>query len=453
MLQFYNTLSKKKEIFKPIQNKRVGMYNCGPTVYDYAHLGNLRAFVFVDILRRTLEWNGYTVKQVMNITDVGHLVTDTDEGEDKMTKGLKREGKPVTLEAMHELADTYIQAFKNDLSLLNIETPTELPRASDHIAEQINLIKTLADKGFTYTTDDGVYFDTTKAKKYGAFGDLTKQETARIERNTQKKNYRDFALWKYSDALGWDSPWGMGFPGWHIECSAMSMKYLGETFDIHTGGIEHIPIHHTNEIAQSESATGKPLAHYWLHNEHLLVNGGKMAKAEGTGITLQDLIDKGYDPLSYRYLLLGSHYRTPANFTWQALDAASTALKKLHDRIAELDGHDKPHEIYVQKFTTAINDDLNTPEGLAVLWNLLKDSDVSDAQKKATALACDTVFGLNLQKAKTIEIPRAVQKLVDEREVARKEDDWQAADTLREKIKKLGYNVRDTDEGPKVKKI
>lgn len=290
MLYLTNTLTKQKELFVPLNEKNVGMYNCGPTVYDYAHIGNLRAYVFADILRRTLEYAGYTVNQVMNITDIGHLSSDADDGEDKMTRGLKREGKPLTLEAMKELADFYAEAFKKDLSWLNIEMPHHMPKASEHIAEDIALIQKLEARGFLYTTSDGVYFNTEKDPHYGKLGGLSdiNEAQARIHAQSEKKSPRDFAVWKKNDVLGYESPWGKGFPGWHMECSAMSMKYLGETFDIHTGGIDHIPVHHNNEIAQSENATGKPYVRTWLHNAFVTVPSGKMAKSEGTGLTLAD---------------------------------------------------------------------------------------------------------------------------------------------------------------------
>lgn len=455
MLKLYNTLSREKEVFKPIEEGQVGMYNCGPTVYDFAHIGNLRAYIFADTLRRTLEWNGYSVRQIMNITDFGHLTSDGDTGEDKMMKGLKRENMPLTLVAMRELSTTYMHAFVEDLKTLNIEQPTSLPRASDHIPEQIDIIKGLEAKGFTYMTRDGIYFDTSKDIDYGKLGGLsdTDEQHTRIEKNTEKKQVQDFALWKFNNELGWDSPWGKGFPGWHLECSAMSMKYLGSHFDIHTGGIDHIPIHHNNEIAQSESFTGEPFVNYWLHNGFITIHKERMAKSTGGFITREDIEKKGFTPLAYRYLVLSAHYRSPLDFTWEALEAAQNALDKLYQRFEELDCHAGDLDnTYIQAFTDTINDDLGTPECLAILWKLIKDSSVSCEDKKSTLLAFDTVLGLNLDMPR-IDIPEEIQTLVEKREQARKEKNWDASDTIREKIKQLGFTVKDTDSGPKILKL
>lgn len=454
MLKLTNTLGGKKETFKPIKPKVVCMYNCGPTVYDYAHIGNLRSYVFADILRRTLEFDGYSVKQVVNITDLGHLSSDADEGEDKMTKGLKREGKPLTLEAMKELASFYADRFNEDLHDLNIERPTVEPKASEHIAEDIDLIKRLEEKGFIYKTSDGLYFDTAKDSDYGKLGKIqlnADEDISRIGPNKEKKNQKDFAVWKFNDKLGFPSPWGKGFPGWHIECSAMSMKYLGETFDIHTGGIDHISIHHNNEIAQSESATGKPYVHYWLHNAFLVIEGGKMAKSEGNFIRLQTLKDKGVSPLSYRYWLLTGRYNTPMTFSWEALEAAQNAYNKLKERLQEF-GNEKSstNKEYLKKFTNKINDDLDTPAALALVWEVLADKNLSDADKKTTVLEFDKVLGLNLATIKTETISTDIQKLADEREAARKKKDWKKSDDLRAEIENKGYTIKDTDTGPKI---
>jgi cysteinyl-tRNA synthetase len=313
MIKLYNSLTRKVEDFVPLDASLIRMYNCGPTVYDYVHIGNLRAFFTADLVRRSLEWSGYEVKQVMNVTDVG-IGGDNDEGEDKIIKGLKREGKEINLEAMKELTDFYTERFKEDIAKLNIETPHVMPRASEHIAEDIELISTLEGKAFAYTTSDGVYFDTSKDPNYGKLGGLSGAEPeARIEANVEKRNSRDFALWKFNSNLGYPSPWGQGFPGWHIECSAMATKYLGQSFDIHTGGIDLAPIHHNNEIAQSENACGCQFAHYWIHNGFLNLQGEKMAKSEGNVFTLKTVSEKGYTPLAYRYFLLQAHYRSPAN--------------------------------------------------------------------------------------------------------------------------------------------
>ncbi|MEX2368801.1 MAG: cysteine--tRNA ligase, partial [Candidatus Paceibacterota bacterium] len=332
-LRLFNTMSREKEVFVPVDpGQPVRMYNCGPTVYNFAHIGNLRAFVFADTLRRTLEANGYEVKQVINITDVGHLVSDGDEGQDKMTKGLEREGLPITLAAMQQLGEKFFTAFKGDLEKLHIKKPSYFPKASEHIKEDIALIEILESKGFTYKTADGIYFATDNLSDYGKLAgkQLTEDDNqARVE-NDEKKNPRDFALWKFNNRLGWKSPWGQGFPGWHIECSVMSMQYLGESFDIHTGGIDHITVHHTNEIAQSESATGKPMARFWLHNAFLTIEDEKISKSLGNDLYLSSIEKQGYSPLTYRYLLLSARYRTQINFSWQALDSANQALQKLY---------------------------------------------------------------------------------------------------------------------------
>ncbi len=466
MLKLTNTLSGEKEIFKPIDPKKVGMYNCGPTVYYYAHIGNLRAYVFADILRRALELNGYSVDQVINITDIGHLSDDADDGEDKMTKGLKREGKPLTLEAMRELADFYTEEFKKDLTDLNIKLPTHLPKASEHIKEDIELIKELGKKGFIYKTSDGLYFDTSKDSDYGKLGNHSKKtdETeSRIGVNSEKKDPRDFAVWKFNDKLGYEISLGngstaltaRGFPGWHIECSAMSTKYLGQPFDIHTGGIDHIAVHHNNEIAQSESATGKKYVNYWLHNAFVNIEGGKMAKSEGNFLRLQILKDKNIPPLAYRYWLLGARYSTPMNFSFEALEGAKNAFSRLEARMIELSNpiakSGKVDQEYKKKFEDLINDDLDTPQALALVWEVLKDEKLSNEEKHATVLEFDKVLGLNLGAIKTIAIiPESVQKLVSEREEARKNKDYKKSDELRSEIEKLGYQVKDTEDGPNI---
>ena len=471
MLQLHNTLSGKKEEFNPIKKGFVGMYNCGPTVYDYSHIGNLRSYVFADVLRRTFEYAGFEVKQVINITDVGHLSSDADDGEDKMTKGLKREGKPLTIEAMSEMAEKYTGFFVENLKSLNIELPTEMPRASQNITEDISLIKKLQDKGFVYQTSDGLYFDTTKDQNYGILSktNLKKEETeknqTRIGENSEKKNQRDFALWKFNKNIGFESPWGKGFPGWHIECSAMSMRYLGETFDVHTGGIDHIPVHHNNEIAQSECATGKPLANYWLHHAHVIINSEKMSKSLGNFLKLQDLVDQSIEPLAYRFWLLSAHYSTQMDLTIEALKAAQTGYKKLLKMFGEINRGDlqemseaKPEAKYVSDFKKFIFDDLDTPKALALLWDLTKDVSVDNSIKAKTMLEFDKVLGLGFDKIglssnteKEI-IPIEITKLVEERESARKKKDWKMSDELRDVLNIRGYNVKDTDEGPIVTK-
>ncbi len=401
MLKLHNTLSNSVEDFSPIEPGKVGMYHCGPTVYDYVHIGNMRSFLLADLLRRTCEYLGMEVKQVMNITDVG-IGGNNDEGEDKIISGLKREGKAVTMENMKELADFYTDKFKEDLSAFNIKTPHFLPKASEHIAEDVEMIQTLESKGFAYKTSDGIYFDTSKDAYYGKLGRLGKETESRVE-NNEKKNSRDFALWKFNTNLGYPSPWGQGFPGWHIECSAMATKYLGNTFDIHTGGLDLAPVHHNNEIAQSENACGPAstqggceFAHYWLHNEFVNVPQGKMAKSEGTGVKLSDLVAKNFSPLDYRYFLLLAHYRTPVTFTWEALEAAQTALLRLRKALGEMPDGGVVDEAYKARFVEKIENDLNTPQALALLWTMMKDANVSPEDKKATAQDFCRVYGLGL---------------------------------------------------------
>ncbi len=436
------------------------MYNCGPTVYDYAHVGNLRAYVFADILRRTLEYLDYKVNQVVNVTDIGHLSGDGDEGEDKMTKALKREGKPMTLSAMREIADFYFEAFKVDLKKLNNKEPEHFPFASDHIKEDIDLIEKLTEKGYTYRTSDGIYFDTDKMPNYGKLGnqsDSASSKHSRIGINPEKKNSRDFAIWKFNSELGYDAPFGKGFPGWHIECSAMSMKYLGETFDIHTGGIDHIPVHHNNEIAQSESATGKPYVNYWLHNAFVNMGENKMAKSEGGFITLEALEERGVHPLSYRYWLLQAKYSTQIEFGFEALQGAQNGFKKLLKEIQGLDGGGTVDKNYIEKFNSVIDDDLNTPEALALLQTLLKDESVPDANKKATILEFDKVLGLNLDSLSLSDtylnirdLPHVVQNLIEKRENARKNKEWIESDKIRDELKSRGYQIEDKPEGPQI---
>ncbi len=455
-LRLTNTLTGIKEDFVPIRKGLAGMYNCGPTVYHFAHLGNLRAAIFADILRRTLEWNGYQVRQIMNITDVGHLVGDADEGEDKVGSAAKREGKKA-----EEIAEYYTGAFWHDLSLLNIKTTdTKFPKATQHITDQIALIEELEKKGFTYATSDGVYFDTSKFPAYGALGgiDLTGlQEGARIGKKNEKKNPTDFALWKFFKGKGvreqeWESPWGVGFPGWHIECSAMAMKYLGATFDIHTGGIEHIPVHHNNEIAQAESATGVPYVHYWLHNAHLLQNGSKMSKSDGNVTYTSTLIERGIHPLSFRYFTLGANYRTQLNFTDEAILGAQSAFENILKHVMRLSAHKGRHgevqAFYTARFTDFINDDLDTPKALALLHELLKDS-LDDKDKLATVLEFDKVLGLNLEKLarEMSEIPTEIIELNEERDRTREKRDFEGADKLRKELEEKGYIIQDFAKG------
>ncbi len=452
VLKLYNTLTRKKEVFKPIKKGQVGMYSCGPTVYWYQHIGNLKAYIFADILKRTLEFDGYKVKHVINITDVGHLTSDADEGEDKMEKEAAKEGKTAK-----EIADYYFKLFFEDLKKLNIKEPDTWCKATEHIKEQIALIKKLEDKGYTYRTEDGIYFDTAKFKDYGKLARLNisgLKAGKRIEMKN-KKNKTDFALWKFSDVPGkrqqeWDSPWGLGFPGWHIECSAMSMKYLGEHFDIHTGGVDHIPIHHTNEIAQSEAATGKKFVNCWMHENFLTFKGEKVSKSKGGLFTLTELQEKGFEPLAYRYFILTGSYRQPIDFSLEILEGSKNAYERLKNIISDFGDDESINKEYLKKFEEAINDDLNTPEALAVLWKFVRDKDAEGKIK--TIEKMDSVLGLKLFEKEKIEIPEEVKKLAEERENARKEKNWKKADELREKIKKQGFEILDTKEGWEIKK-
>ncbi len=448
-LRLYNTASREIEEFTALHPPLVTMYNCGPTVYNHTHIGNLRSYLLGDLLRRVLEHEGYAVKQVMNITDVGHLVSDTDEGEDKIELGAKREGKTV-----EEIVAMYSNTFYKDIDALNILRAQEYPRATEHIPEQIALIKTLGEKGYTYTTHDGVYFDTSKFPRYTDFARLDiegMKAGARVDIG-EKKNPTDFALWKFFSHAGekrqqeWESPWGVGFPGWHIECSAMAIKYLGETIDIHTGGIDHIPVHHSNEIAQSECATEKLFAHFWLHGAFMTIEGQKMSKSLNNTYTLADLAAKGISPLGYRYWLLTAHYRTQVNFTWEALLGANEALERLKRQICEWgNAHGTPNEIYLKKFSEYFRDDLDTPRAIALLWEMVKDATLSPEDKRATTLNIDHIFGLKLHSYKKPEVVITLELagLLEKRNIARKQKNWAEADHIRDEIKKLGYEVRD----------
>lgn len=447
MLKLQNTLTGELEEFKPINKDKVGMYNCGPTVYDYAHIGNLRAYVFADILKRTLEFNGYKVDQVINITDVGHL---TEGGIDKVEVRAEKEGKEVK-----DISKFFTQKFFEDLENLNIDiSKIHFPKATEHINEKIQLIEKLEKKGYTYKISDGLYFDTSKFKDYGKLGGIDIEglkEGARVDKNKEKKNPIDFALWRLSGEKRqqeWESPWGLGFPGWHVECSAMSMKYLGDHFDIHTGGIDHIATHHNNEIAQSESVTGKKFVNYWLHNAFVKVDGKKISKSLGNLVLLDDLEEKNICPLAYRYWLLTASYNSPINFTWEALNGAEIALNKLYEKFRELEEGGKVDDNYKAIFKGFVNDNLNTPKAIALIWELLKDDNVSG--KKATLLEFDKVLGLGLENLKEVKIPKEVEELVKKREEARKDENWSESDKLREKISKLGFEVKDTPEGSKI---
>ncbi|MEK7596461.1 MAG: cysteine--tRNA ligase [Patescibacteria group bacterium] len=456
-MKFYNTLTGKKEEFKPLKKNSVRLYACGPTVYDYAHLGNLRTYIFEDILKRALISNGYRIKHVMNITDVGHLTSDADEGEDKMTKALRREGKPLTMEAMKKLADFYAEKFKEDIAELNILPPDIWCAASKHVKEQINLIKRLENGGYAYLTSDGVYFNVAKFKNYGKLVRLRQSRPATAGRdenqprviNPEKKNPRDFALWKFNEKLGWKSPWGKGFPGWHIECSAMAIKYLGENFDIHCGGIDHIPVHHTNEIAQVEAATGKKFVNYWLHGNFLTLKGARMGKSKGNFLNLAEIKKKGFHPLDYRYLVLTAHYRSPLLFSLESLKAAKAARERLNNLLESRPASKlvKNQNLRFRKaFFNAINDDLNTPKALAVLWENINSLCLGDF------LGVDRVFGLGLDKIKKNRIPTKIAALAGKREEFRREKKWKEADRLRQELASFGWQVEDTPSGPRLKK-
>ena len=475
-LYLYNTLTRKKEEFRPIKSGQVGLYTCGPTVYNYAHLGNLRSYVFEDILKRVLIYNGYEVTHVMNITDVGHLTGDMDMGEDKLEVGARREGK-----SAWEIAEFYTKAFRNDIKKLNILEPDVWCKATDYIKEQIDLIKILEKKGYTYKISDGIYYDTAKFKNYNKLSHLPLsqlKEGARVEKNPGKKNPTDFALWKFSPKIPltpfnkggkivkrqqeWPSPWGVGFPGWHIECSAMSLALLKNQLDIHCGGIDHINVHHTNEIAQSEAATGKKFFNFWLHNAFLNIAGGKkMAKSEENFLTLENaLIKKGINPPVFRFACLQTHYRKPMEYSESALKAAENGLNHLYNQVRELpplikggrgDFNTKSRN-YQRKFLDAVNDDLNTPKALAVTQELLK-SDVSNKEKLTAILDFDKVLGLNLADAlKEEKIPAEIKKIIKAREKAREEKNFEKSDKLRRRIEKLGYIIEDTKEEPRISK-
>lgn len=453
MLKLWNTASRMVETFTPIHDGQAGLYTCGPTVYNPATIGNLRAYVAEDVLKRALKFFGLRVHHVMNITDVGHLVGDGDMGEDKMEMAAAKEGK-----SAWDIAKMYEGRFENDLRRLNVEIPEgkDRPHATDYIQQQIDLVLELEKKGFTYRTSDGIYFDTSKFEKYGQLSGQKMEEKeagARVEVNDEKYHPADFALWKFSPKgqkrqMEWDSPWGVGFPGWHVECSAMSHELLGQPFDIHCGGVDHIPVHHENEIAQSEAAYGKPLANYWVHVEFLLVDGRRMGKSEGNAYLLDDLIAKGFDPLAFRYYCLGTHYRSKLNFTWEGLEGAQNALTKLRTAARGLpngrDGVTPP----LPDFVNAIADDLNTPKALAAMWDLLGSS-MSAEEKGSALLDMDRVLGFGLDQivGKPLEIPAEIRALADERETARQNKDWKKSDELRDAIRAKGWMIEDTKDG------
>ena len=456
---FYNTLTRKKEIFKPIDEKEVRIYSCGPTVYKDATIGNMRTNIFQDILRRVLRYNGYKIKHVMNITDVGHLVSDGDDGEDKMIKSAKEEHKsPI------EIAEYYTKLFFEDLKALNIETPEIICKATDHIKEMLEYVETLVEKGYAYETSTAIYFDVSKLDKYPILSNLNVENQkagARVEVDKEKKNPYDFALWikaPENHLMKWDSPWGPSYPGWHIECSAMGQKYLGQQFDIHTGGIDLIPTHHENEIAQSKGYCGKIPANYWLHGEYLLINGGKMSKSLGNVYLLKDIINKGYNPLTYKLFSYSSHYRNKLNFTWEGMDAAEKSLERLKNGYKlHLNGteivEDEVINQYEGRFHKAINDDLNMPLAMGVVWEVIRNEKKS-SKFAELLLKFDKVMGLKIDEedSKQNDIPEEIMRLIEERRIARENKDWAASDRLRDLINDKGYNIKDTKEGMEITK-
>ncbi|MDP1710706.1 MAG: cysteine--tRNA ligase [candidate division WWE3 bacterium] len=504
-IKLYNSLTRKKEVFKPQNTNRVTMdgprlrrepssphfvrmdgsavaepssphfvrmYTCGPTVYDHTHVGHMRTYVNTDVLRRVLEYNGFEVKQVMNVTDVGHLFGDRDLGKDKLEEAAKMEKK-----SAWEIAREYEKEFFETLAALNIEPPAIVCRATEHIQEMVSLIQKIEKAGYTYLTSDGIYFDTSELKDYNRLSGMPLaklREGARVEKNPEKKNPTDFALWKFSPKTGprrqmeWDSPWGVGFPGWHIECSAMGMKYLGEAIDLHTGGLDHRPIHHTNERAQNFVATGKEVVRFWVHNAFLLVEGQKMSKSLKNFFWLKDVLDRDFDPLALRYLFLTAHYRNEMNFTWAGLEAAAIALEKLYNELSMWDAPGKvgwtgsatPSNLatlgcaeYESKFEELINDDLNLPEAVALMWRLVKDQRFPTSAKMATLLKMDRVFGLKLSEVEEVKVPEEVLDLVRKRERARREENWSGADELRDRIEQAGFRVEDMEKGPVVHRV
>ena len=467
-LFFYNSLTQKKEIFIPLKEGAVTMYSCGPTVYDHIHIGNLRSYLLADLVKRVCIYNGYTVTHTINFTDFGHLSDDADTGEDKMMRALKREGKPITLTAMRAVAEIFMQSFKDDNDVFRNMAPTQYTPASDYVKDQIRLIKTLYEKGYAYETSDGVYYDITKFSTYGKLGNVDTAQLesgARVEINTEKRHPADFALWK-KGLLGWESDWGKGFPGWHIECTAMVFATLGKQIDIHTGGEDLKYTHHNGEIAQAEAITGKPYVAYWLHNAHLKINDTKIAKSLGNGIRLSNLVDEGFSPLVYRYWLLTAHYRSSLNFTFEALKASKQALFRLKRFVLETPSTKKGtiSENYQRLFHTAINDDLDTPKAIALMWELLKDTSVAVEDKIATLKEMDSVLDIGLNDdtedivrelgiVSQTDIPDEIHELLEKRTLARATQNWSEADHIREMINMRGFTVEDTPQGQKISKM
>ncbi len=459
-MKFYNTLTRTKEEFHPLEGNTVRIYSCGPTVYNYAHIGNLRTYIFMDLLRRALLWNGYSLLHCMNITDVGHLVSDADDGEDKMEKTARE-----TKKTPWEIAAYYTGVFLKDIDRLNIGRPEIIAKATDHIPEMIEFVKGLDEKGFAYETSDGIYYDIGRFPGYGKLSRINlddQQAGARVEVNDEKRHPADFALWKKAPKehiMQWESPWGMGYPGWHIECSAMSLKYLGEYFDIHTGGVDHIPIHHENEIAQSEGLLGHPSAHFWMHGEFMLVNGGKMSKSLGNTYTIDQLMEKGYDPLDFRYFCLNAHYRSKLNFTFEGMDGAKKSLHNLRTALARHKDVDAPADPALEtlraEFNDAVNDDLNIPRALGAVWSMVR-LDKSDAVYRAV-LDCDRILGLSLDRPLPAEektepavdaaLDAEIQEKIARRAAAKKAKNYAEADAIRKELADRGIALIDTPQG------
>lgn len=465
MLKIYNTLTRKKEDFVPIDGNTVRMYSCGPTVYSYAHIGNMRSYIFMDMVRRVLRYDGYKLIGVMNITDVGHLTYDSDDGEDKMEVAAKKLQK-----TPEEIAAVYTKAFFDDLDKLNIGHPEIIAKATDHIFEMEDYVKRLVDEGYGYETSDGIYFDISKFPKYGQLSraDISdKLAGARVEVNDEKRHPADFALWKKADKnhiMQWESPWGMGYPGWHIECSVMSQKYLGTHFDIHSGGVDHIPVHHENEIAQNEALSHEKCVNYWIHGEFMQVDGGKMSKSLGNVYTISDLEKKGYSPLDFRVFCLNAHYRKKLNFTWEGMDAAKTSRERLNHSLyahkMAVGEHLDENVLadYKKQFDEAINDDINLPLALGVLFTMSKLPKSVDIFN--TAIEFDKVLGLSLKtevkqpkNEKNSDYPSEISDLIEQRKDAKRNKDFALADEIRNKISDFGYDIKDTREGVIITKI
>ena len=463
-LILYNTLTKNKEKINPLEKNVVKLYSCGPTVYSFAHIGNFRTYIFMDTLRRTLKYNGYELKHVMNITDVGHLESDSDEGEDKMEKAAKKENKDP-----YEIAQFYMNAFLNDVEKLNIDKPEIITRATDNIEEMIEYVKDILKNGYAYETSKGIYFDISKLDKYPVLSNRKIDEQiagARVEVDPEKRNPYDFAIWikaPENHIMKWQSPWGLSYPGWHLECSAMSRRFLGEEFDIHTGGVDHIPTHHENEIAQAKGATGKIPAKTWMHCEFLLVDGGKMSKSLGNVYTISQLEEKGITPLAYKLFCFTAHYRTKLNFTFEGVNSAQKALERLYDSyLKHKNGNDYVDEVEIEKyrqtFLSYINDDLNMPAAMSVVWEVARNSKKSNKYANLL-LEFDKVLGLDLvnaeehiSKMEEEEIPEEIKQLIEERKEARDNKDWEKSDKIRDIIIQKGYSIKDTKEGIIVKR-